>query len=217
MKTIVYIDGFNLYYRALKGTTFKWLDLHALCEAVLPKHCAVVGINFYTARISGRIDPTSPRDQQTYLKALSTLPMVQVHYGSFQTKDKEMFLAQPPRLRPRNGTPLHPLPRFATVVKSEEKGSDVNLGVHLVRDALLGRFEHAAVITNDTDLCEPLRIVKEDAKLPLTLMTPVSKPASSLIALATHVRNISPYLGPAQFPPTIPVGDGKIISRPAGW
>lgn len=62
MRTIVYIDGFNLYYRALKGTAFKWLDLRALCEAVLPKDCNVETINFYTARISGRIDPTSPRN-----------------------------------------------------------------------------------------------------------------------------------------------------------
>ncbi|RON75824.1 hypothetical protein BK675_10935 [Pseudomonas fluorescens] len=217
MKTIVYVDGFNLYYRALKGTAFKWLDLLALCQAVLPKHCDIIGINFYTARISGRIDPSSPRDQQTYLKALSTLPMLQVHLGSFQVKDKEMFLAQPPKLRPRNATPLNPSPRFATVVKSEEKGSDVNLGVHLVRDALLGRFEHAAVITNDTDLCEPLRIVKEDAKLPLTLMTPVSRPAENLRRLATHLRNITPYLGPAQFPPAIQISDGKVINRPPGW
>jgi len=27
MRTIVYSDGFNLYYRALKGTSHKWLDV----------------------------------------------------------------------------------------------------------------------------------------------------------------------------------------------
>ena len=26
MKTIVYVDGLNLYYAALRGTPFKWLD-----------------------------------------------------------------------------------------------------------------------------------------------------------------------------------------------
>jgi hypothetical protein len=34
--TIVYVDGFNLYYRALRGTAHKWLDLIALSQAVLP-------------------------------------------------------------------------------------------------------------------------------------------------------------------------------------
>ncbi|HEX3443950.1 MAG TPA: hypothetical protein VHS80_04480 [Chthoniobacterales bacterium] len=35
---------------------------------------------------------------------------------------------------------------------TEEKGSDVNLGVHLVRDAFKASFDEAAVLTNDTDL-----------------------------------------------------------------
>ena len=32
----VYIDGFNLYYGALKGSPYKWLDLYALCRHMLP-------------------------------------------------------------------------------------------------------------------------------------------------------------------------------------
>jgi hypothetical protein len=62
-RTIVYIDGFNLYYRALKGTAHKWLDLHALSKAALPTNHVIEKINYYTARVSGRIDPTGPRDQ----------------------------------------------------------------------------------------------------------------------------------------------------------
>ena len=34
MKTIIYIDGFNLYYR-LKHTPYKWLDLHKLSKFYL--------------------------------------------------------------------------------------------------------------------------------------------------------------------------------------
>lgn len=217
MKTIVYVDGFNLYYRALKGTNHKWLDLLALCNAVLPAHCEIVGINFYTARISGRIDPSSPKDQHSYLKALKTLPGLQQHFGNFQVTDKFMFLSHPLAFRPACVTLPVPVPRFANVVKSEEKGSGVNLGVHLVRDALMGRFEHAAVITNDTDLCEPLRIVVEDAKLPLTLLTPVLRPAESLKRLATHVRHITGHLGAAQFPDPVIGLDGQPIAKPAGW
>src|ERR1035438_4172930 len=73
MRTIVYVDGFNLYYRALRKTRHKWLNLHALCEAALPKSCNIVAINYYTARVSGSRNPASPRDQNTYLKALTTL------------------------------------------------------------------------------------------------------------------------------------------------
>ena len=35
MRTYVYIDGFNLYYGALKGTAHKWLDINALFRNIL--------------------------------------------------------------------------------------------------------------------------------------------------------------------------------------
>ena len=34
-KTIVYIDGYNLYYGLLKGTSYKWLDLFAFARRLL--------------------------------------------------------------------------------------------------------------------------------------------------------------------------------------
>ena len=30
MRTVVYVDGYNLYYGLLRKTTLKWLDLFAL-------------------------------------------------------------------------------------------------------------------------------------------------------------------------------------------
>ena len=75
-RTSVYIDGFNLYYGALKGTPFKWLDLRALCQAYLPNN-DIDHIKYFTARISARPnDPLQPARQQAYLRALSTIPVV---------------------------------------------------------------------------------------------------------------------------------------------
>ena len=34
MQTRVYVDGFNLYYGALKGTKFKWLNLVELARVL---------------------------------------------------------------------------------------------------------------------------------------------------------------------------------------
>ena len=53
-RTIVYIDGLNLYYRALKGTPHKWLDIEAMSRAALPSTWSVEHVNYYTARVSGR-------------------------------------------------------------------------------------------------------------------------------------------------------------------
>ncbi|WP_370262425.1 NYN domain-containing protein [Limnobacter sp.] len=216
MKTFVYIDGFNLYYRALKGTAHKWLNLEGLCRAVLPSACDIAQINYYTARVTGRINPNSPKDQHAYLRALGTLESVRIHYGSFQTQDKWMRLAEPLGFRPPGGISA-PLPRYAKVIKTEEKGSDVNLGVHLLRDALTGAFEHAAVITNDTDLAEPLRIVSHECGKPITLISPVSRPAQTLVDLVSHVRHLDGYLSGNQLPATLQDLNGRAIVKPSDW
>lgn len=216
-RTLIYIDGFNLYYRALKGTPHKWLDIAALSKAALPKSAQIAGINYYTARVSGRLDPTAPRDQHTYLRALETLPLVRIHYGNFLANKKWAGLVQPPDFRPSVTLPPGAAPQVAYVWKTEEKGSDVNLGVHLVRDALTGAFDEAAILTNDTDLVEPVRIVVEEAGLPVTLLTPVSKPATSLARIATHVRHIQPYIGPCQMSDPIIDHRGRALAKPADW
>lgn len=58
MGTIVYIDGFNLYYGAVKGTRYKWLDLEALCRRLLPKD-NIAQIRYFTAQVSARRRPTA--------------------------------------------------------------------------------------------------------------------------------------------------------------
>lgn len=216
-RTIVYIDGFNLYYRALKGTPHKWLDIAALSTAVLPSSCQILSINYYTAHISGRLDPQAPARQHADLRALQTLAGVSVHHGNFLVSKKWAGLVPPPALRPPFALPAGAAPQVAYVWKTEEKGSDVNLGVYLVRDALTGRFDEAAVLTNDTDLVEPIRIVTREAGLPVTLLTPTSKPATSLVAVSSHVRHVQPYVGPCQLPPSITLPNGRTVTKPARW
>lgn len=73
MKTIVYIDGLNLYYAALRGTTFKWLDPYSLFQNhVLGSGSDVAMVRYYTApaKLSSSDDPTSPQRQHRYLRAL---------------------------------------------------------------------------------------------------------------------------------------------------
>ena len=51
MRTVIYVDGFNLYYRALKGTRWKWLDLPALFEQVLKPHHDILAVKYFTAKV----------------------------------------------------------------------------------------------------------------------------------------------------------------------
>ena len=217
-RTIVYIDGFNLYYRALRGTAHKWLDIAALSEAALPASCQIQRVNYYTARISGRTDPTAPARQHAYLRALESLPRVAIHYGNFLATKKWAGLVQPPEFKPGLTLPAGAsTPEVAFVWKTEEKGSDVNLGVHLVRDAFLKAFDEAVILTNDTDLVEPVRIVTQEVGLPVTLLTPVGKPATSLAQVASRIRHIASYVGPCQLPPVVTLANGRTVQKPAGW
>lgn len=96
MATNVDIDGFNLYYGAVNGTPNKWLDLEALCHRLLPKD-DIKRIRYFTATVSARPgDPQQPQRQQTYLRALTTLPPVSIHYGHFLTHSVRMPLVNPP-------------------------------------------------------------------------------------------------------------------------
>jgi hypothetical protein len=108
-----------------------------------------------------------------------------------------------------------PFPVVAKVWKTEEKGSDVNLASHLIRDACEGNFDVAAVLSNDTDLLEPIRIVTEELGLTVGLLCPVPKPAADLAKGASFVRHIRvQQLSAAQFPDTVP---GTSFMRPATW
>jgi hypothetical protein len=94
--TNVYVDGFNLYYRCLKGTAFKWLDLSRLCGQLLPGH-EIHRIRYFTAVVQARSpDFKQSTDQHFYLRALSTIPNLTIHYGLFRTRRVRAWLAEPP-------------------------------------------------------------------------------------------------------------------------
>lgn len=162
MATTVYIDGFNLYYGALRDTPYKWLDLEALCRRLLPKD-DVNRIRYFTARITARPDdPKQAQRQETYLRALRTLPLVSIHYGHFLTHAVRLPLAHP-----------HPGgPRTAEVMRTEEKGSDVNLGSHLLLDAFQGTCDTAVVVSNDSDLRVPIRIAEQELGIRVGIINP---------------------------------------------
>lgn len=224
MRTIVYVDGFNLYHRKLqKSPQFKWLNLKSLADQVLSSNNEVIGVNFYTARVSAKFNPDGPRNQQIYLDALSTVPEIEVHFGNFQTHKKYAPIveenSQKPVFKPSPRTvDLVPWPEVVLIEKTEEKGSDVNLGSHLVRDAFLGKFDVAAVITNDTDLVEPIRIVTQELEKEVGILTPVNNPATSLCNVASFVRRIrSQHLENAQFVDPLPRHGEFDLEKPPAW
>src|SRR4051812_12536392 len=94
MDTIVYVDGFNLYYGSLRKTPCRWLDLSKLCRRLLPAN-NILKIKYFTAKVSARPDdPGQPTRQQAYLRALATLPEMEIYFGHFLSHEVSMLLAQ---------------------------------------------------------------------------------------------------------------------------
>ncbi len=107
--------------------------------------------------------------------------------------------------------------RTVWVMRTEEKGSDVNLASHLIHDAHRGAFEAAAVVSSDTDLVEPVRIVTQEIGLPVCLLPPRIEGSKSLKAVATEVRKIGDArLRQAQFPDIVRGKSGE-IRKPGSW
>lgn len=211
LSVFVYIDGFNLYRRCLKGTQYKWLDIDALCSMLLEDY-DVTKIRYFTADISATpFDLSKALRQQIYLRALATNPKIEIHKGKFRTDPKMM--------------PLHPYqfdaegkPQMAKVKKTEEKGSDVNLASHLLLDGFRDRADLYVVLSNDSDLVEPLRILKHDLGKRTGIIFPTDRPSKELVRTEVDVIRIvrEGVLASSQFEDFLLDGKGK-ITKPSAW
>jgi hypothetical protein len=102
------------------------------------------------------------------------------------------------------------------VIKTEEKGSDVNLASYLLVDGFRGRYEQAVVISNDSDLVTPIKLVREELKLPVGIVKPRGRPSWELRQVSTFHRKIRQgHLEASQFPDTLGDANGT-IKKPAG-
>jgi len=210
MRTAVYVDGFNLYYRALKDTPYRWVDLLALSKQLVQVRNEITLIRYFTARV--KPNPTKPTQhvhQDAFIRASKAhIRCLEVHEGLFYRNKTRMPLANPP---PRGA-------KTVEVIKTEEKGSDVNLAVHLVNDAWEGRFDVALVISNDSDLAEAIRIARSKGK-PVGVANPTAdltkRMNAELYQAASFQRRIeAKHLRKAQMPEVFP---DISVSKPAHW
>ncbi|MEN3358298.1 MAG: hypothetical protein V7637_2280 [Mycobacteriales bacterium] len=242
MKIGVFVDGFNLYYGGREHFClgqpsppgWKWLDIRGLAESFAGwQGSSVDRVVYCTALRDKAGDPSSSADQRVYLDALLAHSSVDhIEFGVYVSRTKTGLLlsggSQRPRIVPAPGPvglPGHPVLNpdgtsglLVRVRAFEEKGSDVNVGSHLLHDVLTGRVDAAIVISNDSDLALPLRLARQ--RVPVGLLNPSPKP------LAVRLRGRPDdgagrhwwrALRPADFQrhqlPPVVAG----LHRPAGW
>lgn len=214
MRTNVYIDGFNLYY-AVRAFNSKWLDLSALCAKLLPAH-NINRIQYFTAIVKARPhDLSAPVRQGIYLRALKTVPNIKIHdYGHFV--DHVHVLPQCPFAYSNSSK----RPLVVSVMKTDEKGSDVNLASFLLTDCFDGDYDQAVVISNDADLTKPIELVITRYHKNVTVINPhfrkyLSNQLATVATLCVPTINASVYRS-CQFPPVLRDAQGS-FSKPSSW
>ena len=144
-----------------------------------------------------------------YLRALETLPGLEIHYGKFRSGTKRRPLAEP----------VPGLPTSMLFRDSEEKGSDVNLATRLLVDGFNREYEQAVVVSNDADFAGAMRYVRDGLDRRVTLVNPDPRNTSprDLSDAATYVKRLwKKHLRQSQFPDTLTDEVGVIV-KPTGW
>jgi uncharacterized LabA/DUF88 family protein len=210
-RVIAYIDGFNLFYSSLKGTPYKWLDLWSMCVSLLKPDQELIAVKYFSAKVSAFSDKDrKDTRQQLYLDALSQNKKIKIMLGYYSVHPMKMPIAEDWRKGKIN---------TIEVMKTEEKGTDVNLAVELVSDAYQDNFDIAMLFSNDSDMAYSVQISRGICKKKIGLY--IDRKALTTQVLKKNMCFIK-HLGPSvfannQMPDEITTPTGCIIKKPKGW
>ena len=110
--------------------------------------------------------------------------------------------------------------RTVEVLRTEEKGSDVNLATYLLLDAFKGHCDTAVVISNDSDLAQAIHVAQSELGVKVGIINPHPRSRRSH---ELHGLNCSFYkqvsrqsLAQTQLPAVVHDSKGP-IRKPATW
>jgi len=209
------IDGFNLFHsiresiadgrKAGSAISAKWLNLKALCDKLLvdvthfPKGSTTSKIRYFTA-LATHLAPDKVTDHKTYISALDSEGVL-VAVGNFKRKEIKC-----PKCNKR-------------FVRHEEKETDVNIGIALVRSFLEDECDTAVILSGDTDLVSAVLSAKQlYPKKRIGIAFPYRRHNNHFQSVAdfTFKLKTASYIN-AQFGPTITCSDGTVLTKPPDW
>jgi len=223
LRTIAYVDGYNLFFGCLRGTPYKWLDVHALLKEVLrvqDPDSELVCVKYFTAPIResfARRGQEAANAQGGYLRALKSRGGLYVFEGRFSAEPTNAICyADPPDKDKR-----------VRVWRLEEKQTDVAIAIAMYRDAVRGEVDQVLLVSNDSDMVPAIRALKADTKVRVGMVFALPepdapnhdrRPNAELAELADwhrrHVRNDE--LAAAQLPRVVQT-KRKPVHKPAYW
>jgi uncharacterized LabA/DUF88 family protein len=199
-RTIVYVDGFNLYFGMMESgfDNCKWLNIKQLIETSLSVNQTLVTIKYFTSRVAN--NPAKQKRQTTYIEALETTG-VEIIYGLYKAKEIECNNCG-----------------HAWQV-SNEKMTDVNIATHLIIDAFTDKYDTAILISGDSDLVPPIKAVHQhfNNKVVSVFFPPARHNNTVAIAAKGSMIFGRKKLSSNQFADEVTKDDGYILRKPIDW
>lgn len=201
-QVVAFIDGFNLYHaiRNLKRPHLKWVDLWELASVFIRKRSQTLeDVYYFSAYATWLPGPFSRH--RAYVGAQRSVG-VNVVLGQFKEKDREC-------------------PSCGHRWKGhEEKETDVNIAAAMILLAAKDAYDHAFLVTQDSDLAPVVSLIVSQLDKPVTVITPPHrKHSTKLIQAATNKAKITvPHLERCLFPQKVYDAGGNLVAtRPTDY
>ncbi len=201
-RVVAFVDGFNLYHalNALQKPHLKWVNLWELASlyAAQPDQ-KVVTVYYFSAYATWL--PRPHARHQRYVAALEAVGVKPV-MGNFKEKDRAC----------RNCS--------ATWKGHEEKETDVNIALYVINGAYKDEFDHAFIVSNDSDLAPVVRMLRNEfPHKRVRIITPPKRTSSKELVNAAggrrYVRTIKESrVARSLLPETLQHPSGRTVRRP---
>lgn len=207
-----FIDGFNVYHalneiviapqapnrKIRKYRKFLWLDYIAFARRFLRGQDTLADVFYFTAYAHWLIN--APKRHGIYISALQDSG-AKVVLGKFYKKDDFC--------RACNN-------RY---VRHEEKQSDVNLAIHLLKEAVQDTYDQAWVVSADTDIIPAIKTVKSMYPLKrVGVIFPLKRTSYELKQSADFFRysEVADY-SQCQLLESYTTKKGIVLKKPVEW
>lgn len=228
LQTAFFVDGYNLYYGLLSGTSYKWLNLQSLLSHILhvqDPSSSLSSVDFFTSGVISKLathGQTSTHSQNTYIRALKAHG-VAVHMGKHQIQKAKAPIYRKGQEASRQDQ--------VDIWKLEEKETDVRISVSMYqlawKESSKGQgkgVEQIVLMSADTDMAPALEAIRADfPNIRIGVILPHREGLDrgvpgSLKNQADWIRRVvkDEELKSHQFPDRIPTQKKPVI-KPAMW
>lgn len=157
-RVIAYIDGFNVYHSINKKLPdyCKWLDYRKILESLLQDDEELKKVYLFTAYPEWNIQKVKRHTE--YMRVLSESYWIEIILWSYKEKSiffksKNHKVTQPPDAKVN--------PEEFEFKTHEEKETDVNIAIYILRWALLDEYDTTYIVTADSDISPAVQMSRK--------------------------------------------------------